>query len=168
MGLFNKLSRHGCWRVVGSGTIYSGLTHIRWVMENWVLGLFQVDLRVPTKVTGIITQGAKDFGRVQFVGSYKVAYSNDGERWITYQDEKQRKDKVRPTNLPPGQPSMSPFQARKAHSCCQVLTGNKRCGIINARQWELRVPECWIIHHSRERGHSGEREAQVNREAREG
>lgn len=132
-------------------------------MENWALGFFQVDLRVPTKVTGIITQGAKDFGRVQFVGSYKVAYSNDGERWITYQDEKQRKDKVRPTNLPPSQPSMSPFPAPKAHFCCQVLTGNKDCGIINARRWELRVLECWIIHHSRERGHSGEREAQVNR-----
>lgn len=57
--------------------------------------LCQVDLLVPTKVTGIITQGAKDFGRVQFVGSYKVAYSNDGERWNIYQDEKQRKDKVR-------------------------------------------------------------------------
>lgn len=54
----------------------------------------QVDLLVPTKVTGIITQGAKDFGHVQFVGSYKVAYSNDGERWNIYQDEKQRKDKV--------------------------------------------------------------------------
>lgn len=54
----------------------------------------QVDLLVPTKVTGVITQGAKDFGRVQFVGSYKVAYSNDGERWTVYQDEKQRKDKV--------------------------------------------------------------------------
>lgn len=58
-------------------------------------GFFQVDLLVPTKVTGIITQGAKDFGRVQFVGSYKMAYSNDGERWTTYQDEKQRKDKAR-------------------------------------------------------------------------
>lgn len=57
--------------------------------------LLQVDLLVPTKVTGIITQGAKDFGRVQFVGSYKVAYSNDGERWNIYQDQKQRKDKVR-------------------------------------------------------------------------
>lgn len=57
--------------------------------------LCQVDLLMPTKVTGIITQGAKDFGRVQFVGSYKVAYSNDGERWNIYQDEKQRKDKVR-------------------------------------------------------------------------
>nr|XP_021516730.1 EGF-like repeat and discoidin I-like domain-containing protein 3 [Meriones unguiculatus] len=54
----------------------------------------QVDLLVPTKVTGIITQGAKDFGHVQFVGSYKLAYSNDGEHWTVYQDEKQRKDKV--------------------------------------------------------------------------
>lgn len=49
---------------------------------------------MPTKVTGIITQGAKDFGHVQFVGSYKVAYSNDGERWSVYQDQKQGKDKV--------------------------------------------------------------------------
>lgn len=56
---------------------------------------FQIDLLLPTKVTGIITQGAKDFGHVQFVGSYKLAYSNDGEYWTVYQDEKQRKDKVR-------------------------------------------------------------------------
>lgn len=53
-------------------------------------------MQVPTKITGIITQGAKDFGHVQFVGSYKVAYSNDGERWHIYQDEKQGKDKVSP------------------------------------------------------------------------
>lgn len=65
-----------------------------------VSSLSQVDLLVPTKVTGIITQGAKDFGHVQFVGSYKVAYSNDGERWNIYQDEKQRKDKVRSFHSP--------------------------------------------------------------------
>ncbi|XP_066509731.1 EGF-like repeat and discoidin I-like domain-containing protein 3 isoform X2 [Hoplias malabaricus] len=54
----------------------------------------QLDMLVPTKITGVITQGAKDFGHVQFVGSYKVAFSNDGERWHIYQDEKQKKDKV--------------------------------------------------------------------------
>ncbi|XP_063066097.1 EGF-like repeat and discoidin I-like domain-containing protein 3 [Engraulis encrasicolus] len=54
----------------------------------------QVDMLLPTKVTGIITQGAKDFGRVQFVGSFKVAFSNDGEKWTVYQDESQQKDKV--------------------------------------------------------------------------
>lgn len=56
--------------------------------------LSQVDLEKTKHLTGIITQGAKDFGHVQFVGSYKVAYSNDGERWLLYQDEKQKKDKV--------------------------------------------------------------------------
>ncbi|XP_069792364.1 EGF-like repeat and discoidin I-like domain-containing protein 3 isoform X2 [Narcine bancroftii] len=54
----------------------------------------QIDLLVPTKVTGIITQGAKDFGHIQFVGSYKVAYSNDGNNWSIYKDDKQQKDKV--------------------------------------------------------------------------
>ncbi|CAM4539022.1 unnamed protein product [Leuciscus chuanchicus] len=54
----------------------------------------QVDMLQPTKITGVITQGAKDFGHVQFVGSYKVAYSNNGERWFIYQDEKQKTDKV--------------------------------------------------------------------------
>ncbi|XP_076842717.1 EGF-like repeat and discoidin I-like domain-containing protein 3 isoform X1 [Brachyhypopomus gauderio] len=54
----------------------------------------QVDLLLPTKVTGIITQGAKDFGHVQFVGSYKLAFSNDGEKWQIFQDKKQQKDKI--------------------------------------------------------------------------
>jgi hypothetical protein len=47
----------------------------------------QVDL-IPTKVTGIITQGAKHFGHVQFVSSYKLVYSSDRELWMLYQDEK--------------------------------------------------------------------------------
>ncbi|XP_021235778.1 EGF-like repeat and discoidin I-like domain-containing protein 3 isoform X2 [Numida meleagris] len=70
----------------------------------------QVDLLVRTKVTGIITQGAKDFGHVQFVGSYKLAYSNDGEHWIIYQDEKQKKDKA---------PSEKPFTVRPPY-CVQT------------------------------------------------
>ncbi len=55
----------------------------------------------PTKITGVITQGAKDFGHVQFVGSYKLAYSNNGERWFIYQDEKQKKDRVRFSRILP-------------------------------------------------------------------
>ncbi|XP_049325040.1 EGF-like repeat and discoidin I-like domain-containing protein 3 isoform X1 [Astyanax mexicanus] len=54
----------------------------------------QVDLLLPTKVTGIITQGAKDFGHVQFVGSFKLGFSNDGEKWSIYQDESQHRDKI--------------------------------------------------------------------------
>ncbi|KAG7251451.1 hypothetical protein CRUP_007792, partial [Coryphaenoides rupestris] len=67
------------------------------VQKRWACTLQRchgvVDMLVPTKITGVITQGAKDFGHVQFVGSYKVAYSNDGEQWTVYQDEKQGKDK---------------------------------------------------------------------------
>lgn len=40
-----------------------------------------MDLEKTKRLTGIITQGAKDFGVVQFVSVFKVAYSNDGESW---------------------------------------------------------------------------------------
>lgn len=48
------------------------------------------------KVTGIITQGAKDFGSVQFVTAFKVAHSDDGQSWTIVKDETTRTDKVRP------------------------------------------------------------------------
>lgn len=41
----------------------------------------QVDLGSPKTVTGIITQGAKDFGHIQFVSAFKVAYSNHSSSW---------------------------------------------------------------------------------------
>nr|XP_015198784.1 PREDICTED: lactadherin isoform X2 [Lepisosteus oculatus] len=59
----------------------------------------QVDLETPKRITGIITQGAKDFGNVQFVSSFKVAYSDDGQSWTIYKDEKTRKDKVFQGNI---------------------------------------------------------------------
>ncbi|XP_036390905.1 lactadherin-like [Megalops cyprinoides] len=54
----------------------------------------QVDLETPKRVTGIITQGAKDFGVVQFVSAYKVTYSDDGQSWSVVKDENTRTDKV--------------------------------------------------------------------------
>lgn len=87
-----------------------------------------MDLLVPTKVTGVITQGAKDFGRVQFVGSYKVAYSNDGERWTVYQDEKQRKDKVRGPDATHGKTSVT-FTKTKG----DALGKGKLRGLTSAR-----------------------------------
>ncbi|XP_067874178.1 lactadherin-like isoform X4 [Heterodontus francisci] len=54
----------------------------------------QIDLTIPKKVTGIITQGAKDFGVPQYVESFKIAYSDDGELWSIYQDNVTRRDKV--------------------------------------------------------------------------
>nr|XP_020461507.1 lactadherin-like isoform X2 [Monopterus albus] len=51
--------------------------------SEWI----QVDLEKTKHLTGIITQGAKDFGVVQFVSAFKVAYSNDGESWSIVKDE---------------------------------------------------------------------------------
>ena len=56
-----------------------------------------MDLLTRTNITGVITQGAKDFGRVQFVNSYKLAYSQDGRDWTIFQDEMQHSDKVTQT-----------------------------------------------------------------------
>ncbi|XP_021120465.1 lactadherin isoform X1 [Heterocephalus glaber] len=46
----------------------------------------QVDLGSQKQVTGIITQGARDFGHIQYVASYKVAYSNNGVNWVEYKE----------------------------------------------------------------------------------
>lgn len=55
----------------------------------------QVDLEKTKRISGIVTQGAKDFGVVQFVSVFKVAYSNDGESWSTVKEENDGNDKVR-------------------------------------------------------------------------
>lgn len=54
----------------------------------------QVDLESPKKITGVITQGAKDFGCVQFVSAFKVAHSQDGQSWTIIQDPKTKMDQV--------------------------------------------------------------------------
>uniref|UniRef100_A0A3B4XF75 Lactadherin-like n=1 Tax=Seriola lalandi dorsalis TaxID=1841481 RepID=A0A3B4XF75_SERLL len=56
----------------------------------------QVDLQSPKKITGIITQGAKDFGSIQFVMAFKVAHSDDGQTWTIMKDETTKTDKVSP------------------------------------------------------------------------
>lgn len=47
----------------------------------------QVDLGTQKQVTGIITQGARDFGHIQYVASYKVAHSDDGVQWTIYKEQ---------------------------------------------------------------------------------
>ncbi|XP_018619381.1 milk fat globule EGF and factor V/VIII domain containing b isoform X2 [Scleropages formosus] len=59
----------------------------------------QVDLQTPKRVTGIITQGAKDFGNVQFVSAFKVAYSNDGHSWTVFKDENTKSEKIFQGNI---------------------------------------------------------------------
>ncbi|XP_007479422.2 lactadherin isoform X1 [Monodelphis domestica] len=54
----------------------------------------QIELEVPKRVTGIITQGARDFGNIQYVSAYKVAYSNDGKSWTQYKDRRTNTSKI--------------------------------------------------------------------------
>ncbi|XP_049762055.1 lactadherin isoform X3 [Elephas maximus indicus] len=46
----------------------------------------QIDLGLRRRVTGIITQGARDFGYIQYVAAYKVAYSDNGQNWTEYKE----------------------------------------------------------------------------------
>lgn len=48
----------------------------------------QIDLGTQKQVTGIITQGARDFGHIQYVAAYRVAFSNDGVNWTQYGNKK--------------------------------------------------------------------------------
>lgn len=61
---------------------------------RWFDPCAQVDLASPKRVTGIITQGAKDFGTVQFVTAFKVSYSNDGRSWTVVKDKTTNTDTV--------------------------------------------------------------------------
>uniref|UniRef100_A0A7N5P1H5 Lactadherin-like n=1 Tax=Ailuropoda melanoleuca TaxID=9646 RepID=A0A7N5P1H5_AILME len=54
----------------------------------------QIDLRRQKKVTGVVTQGARDFGHIQYVAAYKVAYSDDGKSWTLYKDNKTNSIKI--------------------------------------------------------------------------
>nr|XP_060611162.1 lactadherin isoform X2 [Anolis sagrei ordinatus] len=54
----------------------------------------QIDLETQKKVAGIVTQGARDFGHIQYVAAYKVAYSDDGKYWTLYKDSKTNGTKI--------------------------------------------------------------------------
>lgn len=66
-----------------------------WKEPQQALFLCQIDLRDQKKVTGIITQGARDFGHIQYVAAYKVAYSDNGTSWTLYRDGQTNSTKVR-------------------------------------------------------------------------
>nr|XP_056722078.1 lactadherin [Euleptes europaea] len=54
----------------------------------------QVDLKKEKRVTGVITQGARDFGHIQYVAAYKVSYSSDGTTWTLYRDNGTNSTKI--------------------------------------------------------------------------
>lgn len=59
----------------------------------------QIDLGSQKRVTGIITQGARDFGHIQYVAAYKVAYGDDGVTWTEYKDPGAKESKIFPGNM---------------------------------------------------------------------
>ncbi|XP_062845304.1 lactadherin-like isoform X2 [Trichomycterus rosablanca] len=59
----------------------------------------QLDLEKPKKISGIVTQGAKDFGVVQFVSAFKMAYSDDGQSWTIVTDSATGTDKIFQGNI---------------------------------------------------------------------
>lgn len=63
--------------------------------SEWI----QVDLEKTKRITGIITQGAKDFGVVQFVSVFKIAYSNDGGSWSIVKEANTGNDKLFQGNI---------------------------------------------------------------------
>ncbi|KAG9489140.1 hypothetical protein GDO78_005242 [Eleutherodactylus coqui] len=71
-----------------------GKTNAWTASENNQSEWLQIDLGVPKKITGIITQGAKDFGNIQYVEAFKIAYSDTGSTWMVYQDSRTKTDKV--------------------------------------------------------------------------
>ncbi|XP_048224896.1 lactadherin-like [Perognathus longimembris pacificus] len=58
--------------------------------DEWL----QVDLGSQRQVTGIITQGARDFGYIQYVAAYKVAYSDNGKTWTEYREAGATESKI--------------------------------------------------------------------------
>lgn len=46
----------------------------------------QVELPTVTKITGIVTQGAKALGKQMYVTSYSLQYSDNGIHWTHYTD----------------------------------------------------------------------------------
>uniref|UniRef100_A0A8C2QWZ8 Milk fat globule EGF and factor V/VIII domain containing n=1 Tax=Capra hircus TaxID=9925 RepID=A0A8C2QWZ8_CAPHI len=76
----------------------------------------QIDLGSQKRVTGIITQGARDFGHIQYVAAYRVAYSDDGVTWTEYKDPETSKSKIFPGNMDNNSHKKNifevPFQAR--------------------------------------------------------
>ncbi|XP_036245730.1 lactadherin isoform X2 [Molothrus aeneus] len=72
----------------------TGKTNAWTALNNDPSEWLQIDLRDQKKVTGIITQGARDFGHIQYVAAYKVAYSDNGTSWTLYRDAQTNSTKI--------------------------------------------------------------------------
>ncbi|XP_045427971.1 lactadherin isoform X5 [Pipistrellus kuhlii] len=70
-----------------------------WTAErNSASEWLQIDLGSLKQVAGIVTQGARDFGSIQYVAAYKVAHSSDGRRWTEYKEPGAEVPRIFPGN----------------------------------------------------------------------
>ncbi|XP_062946491.1 lactadherin [Cynocephalus volans] len=81
-GRLDKQGKFNAWTAQSNGA------------SEWL----QVDLGSQKQVTGIVTQGARDFGHIQYVAAYKVAYSDDGLKWTEYKEQGAIDSKIFPGN----------------------------------------------------------------------
>ncbi|XP_051484251.1 lactadherin isoform X2 [Apus apus] len=72
----------------------TGKTNAWTALNNGQSEWLQIDLRDQKKVTGVVTQGARDFGHIQYVAAYKVAYSDNGTSWTLYRDGQTNSTKI--------------------------------------------------------------------------
>ncbi|KAM9126055.1 lactadherin isoform 1-T1 [Pangshura tecta] len=72
----------------------TGKTNAWTALSNDQSEWLQIDLLTQKKVTGVVTQGARDFGYIQYVAAYKVAYSDDGTSWTVYKDNRTNSSKI--------------------------------------------------------------------------
>uniref|UniRef100_A0ACB8E661 Uncharacterized protein n=1 Tax=Sphaerodactylus townsendi TaxID=933632 RepID=A0ACB8E661_9SAUR len=72
----------------------TGKTNAWSALTNGAGEWLQIDLKKEKRVTGVITQGARDFGHIQYVASYKVASSSDGNSWTLYRDSRTNSTKI--------------------------------------------------------------------------
>ncbi|CAG5865387.1 unnamed protein product [Menidia menidia] len=78
LGRLNKQGTINAWRTKNND------------MNQWL----QLELQKVQKITGIITQGARSFGKDLYVMTYTLQYSSDGRQWTRYTDEEDQPVKI--------------------------------------------------------------------------
>ncbi|KAG2463532.1 FA8 factor, partial [Polypterus senegalus] len=78
----------------GSINAWSGLDTKSWIQVNNPHEWFQVDFMEVKRITGIITQGAKEIFTYMFIKEFSISVSNDGVIWSDVQEDDGSKKKV--------------------------------------------------------------------------
>ncbi|CAL8387849.1 unnamed protein product [Gadus morhua 'NCC'] len=82
----------GAWNASGARLKTSGLPWAPAELDQaqWL----QVDLKRPTRITGITTTGSTLRGHIWYVSAYRVLYSLDGQKWLAHREGDSTQDKI--------------------------------------------------------------------------